>query len=97
MNKEMFESLKQGMKEASAFKAGQLKLQPTRITVDVPDVKKIRSKTGLTQAEFAHLFGWSKDAVASWEQGRRIPEHAAKAMLVLIEKNPAYVLETLSA
>lgn len=95
MNEDIFESLKQGMREAEAFKRGDLRLRPYSVKIAVPDVKSIRKQTGLTQEEFATLFGWSKDTVASWEQGRRAPEHSAKAMLKLIEKNPSYVLEVL--
>ena len=97
MSDDIFESLKQGMKEAVAFKKGELELRPYKVEIEIPDVKSIRKQTGLTQVEFAALFGWSKDAVASWEQGRRVPEHSAKAMLKLIAKNPSYVLEALRA
>lgn len=97
MDKEIFESLKRGLKEAEAFKRGDLKLHAYSVKIEIPDVKEIRKKTGLTQEEFAALFGWSKDAVSSWEQGRRAPDHSAKVMLKLIAKDPAYVLETMRA
>lgn len=97
MDKEIFESLKRGLKEAEAFKRGDLKLHPYSVKIEIPDVKEIRKKTGLTQEEFATLFGWSKESVASWEQGRRVPDHAAKVMLKLIAKDPTYVLETMRA
>ena len=97
MDKEIFESIKQGLKEAAAFKRGELKLRAYSAKIKIPDVRKIRERTGLTQDEFATLFGWSKDTVSSWEQGRRVPEHSAKAMLKLIATDPSYVLEVLRA
>lgn len=95
MNEKDFETLKQGMKEAAAFKRGELQIRPYKVKIKTPDVRKIRKKTGLTQEEFAMLFGWSKDTVSSWEQGRRVPEHSAKAMLTLISADPGYVLGVL--
>ena len=60
-------------------------------------IEDIRKQTGLTQEEFAILFGWSKDTVSSWEQGRRAPDHSAKAMLKLISSDASYVIEVLQA
>ena len=36
----------------------------------VPNVKAIRHKLGLSQAAFAHQFGFSVRTVQQWEQGR---------------------------
>lgn len=97
MDKKIFESLKQGLKEAEAFKKGNLSVEPITIKVKVPDVKEIRAATGLSQKDFAKLFGWPVDTVRSWEQGRRLPDHSAKMMLKLIDTDPQYVLDALRA
>ena len=62
--------------------------------VDVPDfvdVKAIREKSGLTQAEFARRYGISPRSLQEWEQGRRQPEGAVRAYLLVIDRNPRAV------
>jgi putative transcriptional regulator len=58
------------------------------LVVHVPaefDVKALRRRLGMSQARFAASFGFGLDAVQSWEQGRRRPEGAARALLEVIE------------
>jgi DNA-binding XRE family transcriptional regulator len=38
----------------------------------LPDVRAIRAKLGLSQAEFAVRFGFPLDTLRKWEQGTRI-------------------------
>lgn len=61
------------------------------------DVKSIRSKLGMTQARFAAAFGFTLDAVRNWEQGRRRPEGAARAFLLVIDREPDAVRRALAA
>ena len=61
------------------------------------DVKAIRRKLGMTQAEFARSFGFGLDAVQNWEQGRRRPEGAARAFLKVIDREPDAVRRALAA
>ncbi len=61
------------------------------------DVKAIRKRTGLSQDKFAAQFGFSVDAVRNWEQGRRQPDVAARALLMVIEQEPDAVRRALSA
>ncbi len=61
------------------------------------DVKAVRSKMGLSQAKFANQFGFSVDAVRNWEQGRRQPDVAARAFLMVIDREPEAVRRALSA
>ena len=42
------------------------------------EVKALRERLDLTQAEFARRFGLSIDSLRQWEQGRREPDGAAK-------------------
>jgi putative transcriptional regulator len=70
------------------------------LRVHVPvevDVKAIRKKLGMTQAEFARSFGFGLDAVQNWEQGRRRPEGAARAFLKVIDREPDAVRRALAA
>ena len=70
------------------------------LKVHVPaevDVKAIRQKLGMSQAQFARSFGFALDAVQNWEQGRRRPEGAARAFLKVIEREPDAVRRALAA
>ena len=67
--------------------------------VDVPedvDVKAIRSRLGLSQAEFSRRYAVSQRSLQEWEQGRRRPEGAVRAYLTVIERNPKAVEEALT-
>ncbi|PPQ28712.1 helix-turn-helix domain-containing protein [Rhodopila globiformis] len=61
------------------------------------DVKSIRTKLGLSQDSFALRFGFSPAAVRDWEQHRRQPEQAARVLLLVIDRHPEVVHETLEA
>jgi DNA-binding transcriptional regulator YiaG len=68
------------------------------LPVHVPetvDVRGIRQRFGMSQAEFAASFGFGLDAVQNWEQGRRRPEGAARALLTVIEREPEAVRRAL--
>src|SRR5574337_1526221 len=58
-----------------------------RITT-VPSVASIRERTGLSQFRFAELLGVSVRTLQEWEQGRRAPSGAARARLLIAQKNP---------
>jgi len=59
------------------------------------DVRAIRLRLRLTQAEFATRFGFDLKAVQNWEQRRRRPERPARAFLRVIEREPEAVLRAL--
>jgi putative transcriptional regulator len=63
---------------------------------DMIDVKAVRSKLGLTQAEFAIQFGFKLDTVRNWEQAKRVPEAPARALLKIIENEPQAVMRALA-
>jgi putative transcriptional regulator len=62
----------------------------------VSDVKTIRHKLGLSQAEFAQQFGFSVRTVQQWEQGRAIPDRPARILLRVIETAPQAVERALA-
>ena len=57
----------------------------------LPDVKSIRKKLGLTQAEFARRFGLSRRTIEQWEQGRAVPDRPARILLAVIDREPHVV------
>jgi putative transcriptional regulator len=59
------------------------------------DVKAIRKKTGLSQAQFAQRFALSLRTLQQWEQGKQSPDSAVRAYLTVIDRNPAAVVEAL--
>ncbi|WP_423598798.1 helix-turn-helix domain-containing protein [Roseateles sp. MS654] len=72
------------------MKAGQA----ARITrVVVPGAAEARARTGLSQADFADLLGVSKRTLQEWEQGRREPTGAARALLRVAMAHPEVLLE----
>ena len=61
--------------------------------INVPDVRKTRERTGLSQGHFAQLLGVSVRTLQDWEQGRRAPSGAARTLLTIAAKNPQALLE----
>ena len=51
---------------------------------DSVHVKEIRNATGLTQDKFSKLIDVKMGTLRNWEQGRREPTGAAKALLRLM-------------
>lgn len=52
------------------------------------DVRALRERLGLTQADFAARFGFGLDTVRNREQRRRRPGGAARTFLRMIEREP---------
>src|SRR5438874_1862767 len=78
------QSIIAAVNEAIAWARGEP--VPVRITtVQVPhvDVRQVRQRLGLSQAEFASKFGFSSASVRNWEQGRRRPEGPARVLLAV--------------
>ena len=71
----------------------QLKRGETGRVVNLPAVKSIRERTGLSQSRFATLLGVSVRTLQDWEQGRRAPSGAARTLLLIAQKNPEALLE----
>lgn len=61
------------------------------------DVHAIRHKVHMSQEEFARHFGVSKRTIQDWEQGRRHPSGPARALLVVIDREPEAVRRAFSA
>ena len=94
MDKELFDQLHQSMKEAVAIAKGEM--TPSRIyTVNSPDVKSVREKTGLSQAMFATMIGVKVKTLQNWEQHRRNPTGAAAALLTIFDREPETAMKAL--
>lgn len=73
----------EGIREIKSGKAAR------RTVVNIPaEIKSIREKMDLSQAEFAELLGVSKRTLQEWEQGRCKPTGAALKLLLVARRHP---------
>ena len=86
-----------GLKEALAHTQGNLVATEHAIRVpDMIDVRAIRSALGLSQTEFALMFGFKLDTVRNWEQAKRVPNAQARVLLKIIDHDPDAVKKALA-
>jgi len=57
--------------------------------------RRVRKRLGFSQAEFAERIHVSLDTIRNWEQGKRVPTGAAKALLQVLDKAPEAALAAL--
>jgi putative transcriptional regulator len=90
-----FESIKQGLTEATAHARGTgvgvVEYRPQAV-----DVAALRRGLGLTQGQFAARFGFSVATLRHWERGDRTPQGAALVLLNVIQRDPKAVLKALA-
>ena len=67
---------------------------PCRI-VDDP-AAALRKRLRLSRQKFAERFGLDVRALQEWEQGRRVPDRAARVLLTVIDQDPEAVVRALS-
>ena len=91
----LFDEMVQGTAEARAYMEGERKGYKVTLPESV-DVRGIRQRLHLSQGRFANAFGLSVDAVRHWESGRRSPEAAARALLLVIAHDPQVVMRALA-
>ena len=61
------------------------------------DIAALRRFLGLTQADFAQALGISIHTLRNWEQGRRLPEGPALALLRIAARHPKIIRENLNS
>jgi DNA-binding transcriptional regulator YiaG len=84
----MFDELHASLEEAVNIKKGTAKA--SRVTRhEVSDVRAIRDKLNVSQAELANALGTSLHTIKSWESHRRNPTGLAAKVLAAIQSNPA--------
>ena len=94
----IFDAMSPAARTAAA--AGDTEAQPvTRKTAGrmnrTPQVKVIRRALGLSQEEFSDRFRIPLGTLRDWEQGRKDPDAAAKAYLIVIARDAAAVMAAL--
>ena len=96
MTKSAFEKIRAGLEDAIGFARGESARGVAHIPEQI-DVRAIRRKLGLTQAEFGRRYGFSLARIRDWEQGRSRPDTAARAYLLVIRHEPDAVDRALRA
>jgi putative transcriptional regulator len=91
-----FQNLVRSVRQAGRIRRGRTKAARV-FTFHPADVKSIRLKLGTSQAEFALMIGVSLAPLQNWEQGRRMPEGPARALLKVAADNPKAVADALGA
>ena len=85
-------------RQALAYATGEADARQYGVHVpEALDVRAIRQKLGLSQEAFAQHFGVNPRTVQDWEQGRRQPSGPARALLVVIDREPEAVHRALCA
>ncbi|MFA5287549.1 MAG: NadS family protein [Candidatus Omnitrophota bacterium] len=96
MKKNDFKDLLTSIDQARKIRSGKIK--PYRASNFKPIIlTNIRKKLHVSQAKFAYLIGVSVDTLQNWEQGRRMPEGPALALLKVAETNPKALMKALYA
>jgi putative transcriptional regulator len=57
--------------------------------------RRVRKRLGLSQAEFSQRIEVSLETIRNWEQGKRCPTGAAKALLKVLDRAPEAALAAL--
>ncbi len=76
-----------GINEIKEFKKGNVNLKTSQLSDPAPP-QVIRSKLNMSQSAFAGLLGVSTRTLQDWEQGRRVPQGPAIALLRIADQCP---------
>lgn len=94
MKTEAFQELLASVRQAGRIRRGAMR--PSRVTVFKPaDIRAVRKIFRVSQSEFALMIGVNVSTLRNWEQGRRVRDGPALALLRVASKNPAAVVEAL--
>lgn len=87
--------LEEGLKEALAWKRGEIALPTLNIDpMPAARVKAIRKAVAKSPRDFERRFGVPARTLEGWEQGRKV-DVAARVLLTVIEKDPEAVQRAL--
>lgn len=90
MDNNLFDDLVSSIKEAGSIKREDI--QASQVTkLELPDIKKVREKTGLSQTEFAARLHISPRTLQNWEQGRRYPTGPAATLIRILDTYPSLI------
>lgn len=91
-NKDFGDGILEGLKEALAWKRGEVALEVRNIDpMPASRIKEIRKRHARSTKEFERRFGIPAATMNNWEQGRRKPDPTARLLLKVIEDAPDVV------
>ena len=92
MKEDRFNKMMEGVMQGAEYLKGvSAPANVEIVTVQVPDVKLIRERQGLSQSEFALMLGISVRTLQNWEQGHRLPGGPARVLLEVAAAYPEHV------
>ncbi len=91
---ERYDSMRKGVKEAIEWEKEEKTGARVR-EYTAMDVALIRKKTKMSQKEFSRFFFIPLSTLRQWEQGKRVPQGPAQALLRIIDKDAESVLKAL--
>ena len=87
-----------GLRDALAHRRGQIALPVRRVeAMPAERIRSIRKAVAKSPKDFETRFGVPARTLEGWEQDRRRPDPAARALLTVIERDPDAVERALSA
>lgn len=86
-----------GLKSIVADMRGDKPLPGRKHVVHVIDIKALRKKLRVSQAEFAERYGLNRRTLQDWEQGRSSPDQNHRAFLRVIAAIPRSVERALAS
>ena len=88
---QIFEGIREGLKEAIAMERGKIK--PAE-AIEIPDSpKEVRARLKLSQSEFAKFIGVNEYTLKNWEQGKRRIPAPARTLFKIDAAYPEIILE----
>ena len=88
----------EGLEQAIAWtRSENHDVRVTLVQVPAVDVREVRTKMGLSQAQFATKFGFPPATLRNWEQGRSRPDAPTRVLLAVIAKHPEAVEDVCGA
>src|ERR1700676_173399 len=89
-------SIIEGLKQAIPWTRGENDdVCVTLVHLPEVHVRAVRTKMGLSQAQFATKFGFPPATLRNWEQGRSRPDAPTRVLLAVIAMHPEAVEDVL--
>jgi len=95
LGEQLLEGLSQTLAYVNGEKVPGLRVSAIAAVCDEIDVAAIRTRLGMERCHFAERFGFSIGTLVKWERGERRPDGAARALLLVIDREPEAVLRAL--
>jgi putative transcriptional regulator len=87
----------EGLEQAVAWTRGEnARVRVSLVQAPDVNVRDVRRRMGLSQAQFATKFGFPPATLRNWEQGRARPDTPTRVLLAVIAERPEAVEDVLA-